>query len=111
MQFLLSFIFAMYEIVSWLPYYLHLYGYSRIFSMSIFALFRFKIVIKQLHNRMCRQERRIVLLSKFCFLEKAYWMLGEVKTKLNNSLSGNRCLKRLGTVVRYTYSKHACIKL
>ena len=111
MLFWLLFKFAMFEIISWPSDYLYLLKHGRILSMSLYVLFRFTIVIKQLQNRICRQERRIVLLSKFCFLEKAYWILSEVKTKLNNSLSGNRCEKRLGTVVKYTYSKHTHVKL
>lgn len=56
-------------------------------------------------------EEELFYSANFAFMKRLHCIFIEVKTKLNNSLSGNRCLKRLGTVVEYTCTEYTFIKL
>lgn len=72
------------------------------FFQFCMALIEVEMVSTQFYCRIRSQDRRTVLLSRSQFHEKAYWTASEAETRLNNSLSGTSCHKRLDTVIEHT---------
>lgn len=60
-----------------------------------------EMVSTQFYCRKRSKDRRTVLLSKSQFHGKDYCIASEAETRLNNSLSGTSCHKRLDTVTRH----------